>query len=255
MRVSLAPTRLKTPPAGAGEAPPRCLPLLADEGARVILGGKLAASGLAEPIAPQRRHSVRTARRLPRRPGRTALRLRYRPSPAAGLETRHRREDQRSADLLIGQPDFASEGRNAKGAVGAATLNVPTGVAAADGVLAVADAWNHRVLIWHGYPDAVEPAGRCRARPGGFHRRPRQSRRGSADREHAQLVLWRGHRRWASVRRRHRQPARARLGRASRRSTARRPIWCSASATSPPATRTPAAGPARSACAGRTRMA
>ena len=34
-----------------------------------------------------------------------------------------------------------------------ATLNMPTGIAACDGVLAVADAWNHRILIWHGYPE------------------------------------------------------------------------------------------------------
>ena len=60
--------------------------------------------------------------------------------------------DHAPADLLIGQGHFAAEGRNARGAIGAATLNVPTGVCAADGVLAVADAWNHRILIWHGYP-------------------------------------------------------------------------------------------------------
>jgi hypothetical protein len=61
-------------------------------------------------------------------------------------------KDDQPADFLIGQPDFACEGRNGKGDIGAATLNVPTGVAAADGILAVADAWNNRVLIWHGYP-------------------------------------------------------------------------------------------------------
>ena len=83
------------------------------------------------------------------------------------------RHDQQPADWLIGQPDFAREGRNAKGAVSALTLNVPTGIAAcashdaagvhhdaagadhdaAGGVgLAVADAWNHRVLIWRRAP-------------------------------------------------------------------------------------------------------
>jgi len=36
---------------------------------------------------------------------------------------------------------------------GAATLNVPTGVAASPEVLVVADAWNHRVLIWRGLPE------------------------------------------------------------------------------------------------------
>jgi hypothetical protein len=61
--------------------------------------------------------------------------------------------DQADADIVIGQPDFSREGRNAKSEVGAATLNMPTGVAACDGVLAVADAWNHRILIWHGYPE------------------------------------------------------------------------------------------------------
>ena len=60
--------------------------------------------------------------------------------------------DLQPADWLVGQPDFAREGRNAKGAVSAATLNVPTGIAACGGGLAVADAWNHRVLIWHRAP-------------------------------------------------------------------------------------------------------
>jgi hypothetical protein len=67
--------------------------------------------------------------------------------------------DHAPADLLIGQPDFSCEGRNAKSQVGAATLNVPTGVCAENGVLAIADAWNHRVLLWFGYPSrANRPA-------------------------------------------------------------------------------------------------
>ena len=152
MRVSLAPIRLKTPPPGAGEAPPLCLPLLAEEGPRVILCGKLAASGLAEPIAPQADTLF----------GPRGACLAGSGGPLFICDTGHHRllawktaptEDQSSADLVIGQPDFASEGRNAKGAVGPATLNVPTGVAAAGGVLAIADAWNHRVLIWFGFPD------------------------------------------------------------------------------------------------------
>lgn len=63
------------------------------------------------------------------------------------------RRDGTPADLVLGQPSFEREGRNAKGEVSAATLNVPTGVAYAHGVLAVADAWNHRVLLWHGLPE------------------------------------------------------------------------------------------------------
>ena len=56
--------------------------------------------------------------------------------------------DDTPADILLGQPEFGREGRNAKGPVGANTLNVPTGITAFRGGLAVADPWNHRVLIW-----------------------------------------------------------------------------------------------------------
>lgn len=60
--------------------------------------------------------------------------------------------DAQPAAWLIGQPDFSREGRNARGDVGAASLNVPTGVCACGEGLAVADAWNHRVLVWHRAP-------------------------------------------------------------------------------------------------------
>ena len=61
--------------------------------------------------------------------------------------------DNAPADLVIGQANFTSEGRNGRGAVSAATLNVPTGVTEWRGGLAVADPWNHRVLIWRRPPD------------------------------------------------------------------------------------------------------
>jgi hypothetical protein len=58
-------------------------------------------------------------------------------------------EDHQPADLLLGQPDFDREGRNALGDASARTMNVPTGVARfGEGGLAIADAWNNRVLIW-----------------------------------------------------------------------------------------------------------
>ncbi len=60
--------------------------------------------------------------------------------------------DNQPADTVIGQPDAASEGRNAKGPVGPKSLNVPTGVSAWGAGLAVADAWNHRVLLWRERP-------------------------------------------------------------------------------------------------------
>lgn len=64
--------------------------------------------------------------------------------------------DGASADIIIGHPDFLSEGRNAKSAVTATSLNVPTGICRIDYPdstgLVVADAWNHRVLIWQTLP-------------------------------------------------------------------------------------------------------
>lgn len=62
--------------------------------------------------------------------------------------------DNAPAEWLIGQPRFGAEGRNAKAEVHGASLNVPTGVCACGEGLAVADAWNHRVLIWHRAPRA-----------------------------------------------------------------------------------------------------
>jgi NHL repeat len=154
MHVSLAPARA-APPSPAGPLPQA---LLSPSGAQVILGPPPTADGLAIPIVP----------------GPSTLfgpRGACLTSPTGALvvcDTGHHRllvwrdrptSDAQPADLLIGQPDFASEGRNAKGEVSASSLNVPTGVAWDNGVLAVADAWNHRVLLWHGLPrHANQPA-------------------------------------------------------------------------------------------------
>jgi len=61
--------------------------------------------------------------------------------------------DSQPADWVIGQPNFNSEGQNAKGKPGRNTLNVPTGICNCGQGLAVADAWNHRVLIWKNLPE------------------------------------------------------------------------------------------------------
>ena len=152
MRVSLAPTDLRTPRIGAG-VDRAARALQAEGGRHIILGGHLGVDGLAEPIAPRADTLF----------GPRGACLAGADGPLFVCDTGHHRllvwrrapdVDRAPADLLIGQPDFTCEGRNAKGEVGAATLNVPTGVAAAAGVLAVADAWNHRVLLWHGYPDS-----------------------------------------------------------------------------------------------------
>lgn len=147
MRVSLNPARKR--PGGEHSAPPSLL--LDADGAQVILGRQSAPMGMVDPIAPAARTLF----------GPRGATLAGDHGPLFVADTGHHRlliwnerpaRDETPADFVIGQPDFASEGRNAHGPVGAATLNVPTGVAASDGVLAVADAWNHRILIWHGYP-------------------------------------------------------------------------------------------------------
>jgi len=141
MRVSLARTRerLAAPPA------------LDPRGARAILGS--ACDAFAEPVSPAA-HTLFG----PRGAAITA-------SGALWVaDTGHHRllgwpslpaRDGEAAQWLIGQPHFAAEGRNGHQEVGAATLNVPTGVTACGKGLAVADAWNHRVLIWHRAPCAA----------------------------------------------------------------------------------------------------
>lgn len=145
MRVSLAPVRRQ--PSFNGEAPA----LLAADGVRVIIGNVSSFDGVVNPIKPSPVTLF----------GPRGAALASVGGPLFVSDTGHHRlmiwnktpaHDGAPADLLIGQPDFESEGRNAKGAPGAATLNVPTGVSVSGGVLAVADAWNHRILVWHGLP-------------------------------------------------------------------------------------------------------
>jgi len=147
-RVSLAPPR-----PGGEPAPAR--PLLAAAGAATILGGD--DDGLA-PIAAAADSLF----------GPRGAVLLGPDGPLIVADTGHHRvllwhrrprADRTAADLVLGQPDASGEGRNARGEITAATFNVPTAVAAGSGVVAVADAWNHRVLIWHGVPArAGQPA-------------------------------------------------------------------------------------------------
>ncbi|KJC56430.1 NHL repeat containing protein [Bradyrhizobium sp. LTSPM299] len=152
MQVSFAPNRLQRAQTRAGDNHV-ARPLLSPRGARVVLGGEALANGLARSIVPAANTLF----------GPRGACLASERGPLFVCDTGHHRlmiwrrppsGDQADADMLIGQPDFSREGRNARGEVGAATLNMPTGVAAYDGILAVADAWNHRVLIWHGYPES-----------------------------------------------------------------------------------------------------
>lgn len=147
MRVALSPVRKELQ---SGSTQP-AKPWLAASGAHVILGTVQAANALAEPVTPSATSLF----------GPRGVALAAPDGPLFVCDTGHHRlmiwhttpeRDGTPADSLIGQPDFSREGRNAKSEIGAATLNVPTGIAAEGGVLVVADAWNHRVLIWHRYP-------------------------------------------------------------------------------------------------------
>lgn len=129
-------------------------PLLDPAGARVILGWDQAA--LAAPIAPSASSLFGPRGACLHQDGSLWV-----------CDTGHHRllgwhrvpdADNAQADILVGQPDFRHEGRNARSTPAAATLNVPTGVAAWGSGLAVADAWNHRVLLWRRTPTTNQPA-------------------------------------------------------------------------------------------------
>jgi len=148
MRVSLAPPRN---PAVDAPAPP----LLDPAGAVTILGGFTGA--LPVPIAPAAYTLF----------GPRGGALLGPEGPLVVADTGHHRllvwrrrprVDLEPADFVLGQSSFEHERRNAGGDATAATFNVPTGVAAGAGALAVADAWNHRVLIWRGVPRENQPA-------------------------------------------------------------------------------------------------
>lgn len=149
MRVSLRHNPMINPRSAAAAQCPS--PLLTPDGPHIVLGGHQDKDGLAAPVRADAESLF----------GPRGACLAVETGPLFVCDTGHHRlmiwpdcpvEDGQPAELLIGQRDFFTEGRNAKSEIGAATLNVPTGVAAADDILAVADAWNHRVLIWHGYP-------------------------------------------------------------------------------------------------------
>lgn len=61
-------------------------------------------------------------------------------------------EDGAPADVVLGQPDFTSEGPAAGGTDHRKGMYLPTGVGVINGRLVVADAWHHRVLAWDDIP-------------------------------------------------------------------------------------------------------
>lgn len=150
VQPSAAPLRVGLRPAGARLAPPH-LPLLAAE-PRVVLGAARAPALVTAGVRPERHTCF----------GPRGAALLGPEGPLWVCDTGHHRllgwrrlpeHDETPADWVIGQPGFEREGRNRGGAASALGLNVPTGICrfGASG-LAVADAWNHRVLIWNEAP-------------------------------------------------------------------------------------------------------
>ncbi len=147
-RVSLAPAS-KRPPA----APVPCGALLDAQGARIILGATDDPLGLALPVVPSARSMFGPRGVCSAADGSLWVSdtghhrvLGWRRPPAC---------DNAPANILLGQPAFDREGRNARGSTSADGMNVPTGIVACGARgegLAVADAWNHRVLVWHTRP-------------------------------------------------------------------------------------------------------
>lgn len=62
------------------------------------------------------------------------------------------------ADVVLGQADFDSEGAEANGRGPEKGMRLPTGVLVHDGRLVVADAWNHRLLVWDRVPESSDVA-------------------------------------------------------------------------------------------------
>ena len=131
---------------------------LSPHGAKIILGNNITPEQIAIPIAP-----TPTTMFGPR-----AACLLSPTGPLWVADTGHHRllgwqnlptKDHQPADWIIGQPDFFHEGQNAKRTPGKSTFSVPTGICKCGHGLAVADAWNHRILIWYNIPtDSHIPA-------------------------------------------------------------------------------------------------
>jgi hypothetical protein len=60
--------------------------------------------------------------------------------------------DGQDADVVLCQPDFETEGPNARGRGPGNGLHLPTALVVHEGRLLVADAWHHRILVWNEVP-------------------------------------------------------------------------------------------------------
>jgi hypothetical protein len=137
---------------------PAAVSVLDPDGPFACLGASAGTDGLAMPVAPSA-HAMfgprGTCLMSPNGPLWVSDTGHYRLLGWATLPE----ADDTPADWVIGQPDFLREGRSGKSDPGTAMLNVPTGITSLGEGMSVADAWNHRVLIWHNRPrDSHAPA-------------------------------------------------------------------------------------------------
>lgn len=76
-------------------------------------------------------------------------------------------------DVVLGQQNTTNTQRNGAGQTDAASLLYPSGVWSDGKILIVADAWNHRVLIWQSFPTQNgQPADTVIGQPGMEHHLP-----------------------------------------------------------------------------------
>src|SRR5689334_11680066 len=134
MKTSLRPAILPLPESSSSVP---AEPLLAESGAEVIVGSLPAPEELAAPVVPSAR-TLFAPRGACVAPDGSLWSVASGHPPLLGWR-RPPAEDATPADLLIGQPAFDAEGRNARGEPGPATLNVPTGIAPCGDALALAD--------------------------------------------------------------------------------------------------------------------
>jgi hypothetical protein len=97
--------------------------------------------------------------------------------------------EQAEPDLVLGQIDLDATSRNAGATVSATSLQYPSGIWSDGERLIVADAWNHRVLIWQTWPQHDgQAADVVLGQPDFFHNEPNVNGLGAAP--NAQSLYW-----------------------------------------------------------------
>ncbi len=98
-------------------------------------------------------------------------------------------EETQEPDVVLGQINQTDTGRNAHSEAGPGTFHYPSGIWTDGKRLIVADAWNHRVLIWHNLPTQNgQPADTVLGQPDGQGHEP--NAKGIAAPPDARTLYW-----------------------------------------------------------------